>query len=137
MNKPEKTILIVEDEPQNRKLFRDVLRFKGYATIEATDGQQGVEMAKKFLPDLILMDMNLPVMDGLEATAILIHASTTRHIPIIAITAYAMPGDKERILAAGCRGYISKPVHIADLVEQVARFFAEPDAGTPEEGESS
>lgn len=137
MNTSEKTILIVEDEPQNRKLFRDVLQFKGYAVIEATDGQQGVEMAREFQPDLILMDMNLPVMGGLDATAILNSTSATRHIPIIAITAYAMPGDKERILEAGCRGYISKPIHVTDLLEQVARYFSGPEAIRPDEGPES
>lgn len=118
-----KTILIVEDEPQNRKLFRDVLEFHGYATIEAADGRRGIEMANQLAPDLILMDMGLPGMNGIEATRILVGAEATRRIPIVAITAFAMPGDKEKILEAGCRDYIAKPIHIPDLLNKVAEYL--------------
>jgi two-component system cell cycle response regulator DivK len=133
MAKINKLILIVDDEPQNRKLFRDVLKHKGYTTIEAENGRQGVEMAEKFMPDLILMDMHLPIMDGIEATKHLLSNESTSRIPIVALTASVMPGDRERILEAGCQGYISKPVHISDLLSSVAEYlsldYSKPSSG--------
>jgi CheY-like chemotaxis protein len=115
-----KVILIVEDEPNNLKLLRDLLQTSGYTTIEATDGEQGVVLAKSKKPDLILMDIMMPVVDGLEATRILKADTTTKNIPVLALTAYAMKGDKERILEAGCDGYISKPINIKELLKEVA-----------------
>jgi CheY-like chemotaxis protein len=94
--------------------------------VEAGDGAQGVRMAREFQPDLILMDVQLPVMDGIAATRRLAGEPSTRRIPVVALTAYAMPGDRERILAAGCRGYISKPVSIPDLLAKIAAY-KEPD----------
>ncbi|MCF8113708.1 MAG: response regulator [Desulfotignum sp.] len=119
-----KTILLVEDEPQNLKLFRDILQFRGYTTIEATDGQQGVDMAKKYLPDLVLMDIKLPVMDGIAATKILKQNEATKDIIIVALTADAMPGDKEKILAAGCHDYISKPFRLHAFIEKINEYLA-------------
>ncbi|MCF8092301.1 MAG: response regulator [Desulfotignum sp.] len=119
-----KTILLVEDEPQNLKLFRDILQFRGYTTIEATDGQQGVDMAKKYLPDLVLMDIKLPVMDGIAATKILKQNEATKDIIIVALTADAMPGDKEKILAAGCHDYISKPFRLHVFIEKINEYLA-------------
>jgi len=121
----DKTILIVEDDPQNLKLFRDILKHKGYMTIEATDGQQGVEMAKKHKPDLILMDMQLPVMNGLDATTILKQNEITKNIIVVALTANAMPGDKEKILAAGCHDYIAKPVSLREFLKKLAEYLGE------------
>ncbi len=122
--KENKTILIVEDEPHNLKLFRDILQFNGYTTIEATDGRQGIDMARQYQPDLVLMDMELPVMGGIEATKRLKQDAETRHITIVALTANAMPGDKEKILAAGCQDYISKPFRLNDFLKKVAGYMA-------------
>jgi len=117
-----KVILIVEDETKNMKLFRDLFQRFGYATIEATDGEQGVELARVEKPDLILMDIQMPKMDGLEATRILKADITTKNIPIVAMTSYAMKGDKERILEVGCDGYIAKPVDIDELLNIVSQY---------------
>jgi two-component system, cell cycle response regulator DivK len=117
-----KKILIVEDEPRNMKLFRDLLHRNGYETIEANDGEQGVTLARTSNPDLILMDIMMPKMDGIEATRILKTDSTTKYIPIIALTSFAMKGDKERALEAGCDGYIAKPIDIHELLTAVASF---------------
>jgi two-component system cell cycle response regulator DivK len=120
-----KMILIVEDEPKNLKLFRDLLNASGYKTIEATDGKQGVELAKAKKPDLILMDVMMPKMDGLEATRILKADATTSNIPILALTSYAMKGDKERILQAGCDGYLAKPINIKEFLQEVTKYLSE------------
>jgi CheY-like chemotaxis protein len=117
-----KKILIVEDEPRNLKLVRDLLEKFGYETIEANDGEQGVELVKTQKPDLILMDIMMPKMDGLEATRIIKEDAVTKHIPIVALTSYAMKGDKERTLEAGCDGYISKPIDIRELMKTVEHF---------------
>ena len=117
-----KTILIVEDEPKNLKLFRDLLQRFGFETVEATDGEQGVELARTKKPDLILMDIMMPKMDGLEATRLLKADATTKRIPIIALTSYAMKSDRERTIEAGCDGYIAKPVHIQELLKAVEQF---------------
>jgi two-component system cell cycle response regulator DivK len=120
-----KVILIVEDEPKNLKLVSDLLQVSGYATIEATDGEQGVELAKARKPDLILMDIMMQVMDGLEATRILKADVTTRNIPVLALTSYAMAGDKERILQAGCDGYLTKPIDIKEFLKTVGEYLSE------------
>ena len=117
-------ILIVEDEPKNLTLLRDLLQVSGYKTIEATDGKQGVELAKSKKPDLILMDVQMPVMDGLEATRILKADATTRNIPVLALTSFAMKGDEERILEAGCDGYLAKPYDIKELLKEVSKYLS-------------
>ena len=117
-----KVILIVDDEPKNIKLFGDLLQKFGYTIIVATDGKQGVELAKARKPDLILMDIMMPNMDGLEATRILKADATTNSTPVIALTSYAMAGDKERILQAGCDQYITKPVDIKEFLRIVAEY---------------
>ncbi len=119
-----KVILIVEDEPSNLKLTCALLQASGYSTIEATDGKQGVELAKARKPDLILMDIQMSDMDGLEATRILKADATTRNIPIVALTAYAMKGDKEMVLEAGCDGYITKPIDIQEFLKRVAEYLS-------------
>ena len=119
-----KLILIVEDEPKNLTLLRDLLQVSGYSTIEATDGKQGVELARARKPDLILMDVQMPVMDGLEATRVLKADTTTSNLPILALTSYAMKGDEERILEAGCDGYLAKPFDIQELLKEVAEYLS-------------
>lgn len=120
---PGKLILIIEDDPKSLKLVRDLLQVSGYATIEAADGKQGIELARSRKPDLILMDIQLPVMDGLEATRILKSDVNTRHIPIICVTSYAMKGDEEKAYQAGCDAYITKPYDIKELVAKVAEYL--------------
>ena len=115
--------MIVEDDPMSLELFRDLLEVSGYTTLEATDGRQGVELAKEKKPDLILMDIQLPVMDGLEATSILKADPATKNIPIIALTAYAMEEDEERALQAGSDGYLTKPIRIEEFLEEVAKYL--------------
>jgi two-component system cell cycle response regulator DivK len=119
-----KTILIVEDEPKNLILFRDLLRVSGYNTIEATDGKQCLELARSKKPDLILMDIQIPEINGLEATQTLKGDTATRDVPIIALTALAMKGDKEKITKAGCDGYLAKPVDIKELLKLVAEHLS-------------
>src|SRR5688500_18431551 len=116
-------ILIVEDNPDNRTLIKDVLELK-YEVIEAVDGVDGVEMALSQLPVLILMDLSLPRKDGREATRELMTHASMRDVPIIALTAHAMVGDRERAIQPGCDDYISKPINIAELVEKVKLYVA-------------
>ncbi len=119
-----KVILIVEDDPKDLVLIRDLLRLSGFTAIEATGSEQGIELAKAKKPDLILMDILMPEMDGLEATRILKTDATTRNIPVLALTAYAMKGDEERILQAGCDGYLAKPFDIQELLKTVAEYLS-------------
>ncbi len=119
-----KLILIVEDDPKSLLLTRDLLQVSGYKTIEATDGEQGVKLAKASKPDLILMDIMMPVMDGLEATRIIKADAAISNIPVLALTSYAMKGDKERILEAGCDGYLAKPFNIQELLKEVAKYLS-------------
>lgn len=116
-------ILCVEDNPQNMRLVRKILQHQGFEVIEAPDGLTGVDLAHKEKPDLILMDINLPDIDGLEATSRIKSTPELVGIPVVALTANAMYGDEERALAAGCDGYISKPVSRAKLVEQVNQYL--------------
>ena len=114
------TILVVEDNPTNMTLAVYVLESAGHVVLTATDAEAGLALARSALPDLILMDIQLPGMDGLEATAHLKEGVTTRGIPVIALTALAMKGDEERIRAAGCDGYIAKPMNYKDFLATVA-----------------
>ncbi len=117
-----KAILIVDDEPTNVKLLHVVLQKNGYTTLEAADGKQGVEMVRSQKPDVIIMDKNMPVMDGIEATQILKKDESTKHIPIIFVTSSAMKGDREEILQTGCDEYMSKPIDIYKVLEIVAQY---------------
>jgi two-component system cell cycle response regulator DivK len=112
-------ILVVEDNEMNMKLFRDVLLATGYRTLEATTGDKAVELAAEHAPDLVLMDIQLPDVDGGHALHRLRADERTAAIPVLAVTAQAMHGDRERLLAAGFDGYISKPVNIRELVGTV------------------
>ncbi|HKP73214.1 MAG TPA: response regulator [Pyrinomonadaceae bacterium] len=114
-----KKILLVEDNDMNRDMLSRRLARKGYEVSMAVDGRQGVEMAQTSAPDLILMDMSLPVLDGWEATRQLKNSDATRHIPVIALTAHAMSGDRERALEAGCDDYDTKPIELPRLLEKI------------------
>ncbi len=118
-----KRILYIEDNPDNRLLIRRVLQAEGYEVLEAVDGQSGLQRAAEVQPDLILMDINLPEIDGYEVTARLKQLPGLSRIPIIAVTANVMKGDREKTLAAGCDGYIQKPIDIDLLPEQIERFL--------------
>ncbi|MCB9451015.1 MAG: response regulator [Anaerolineaceae bacterium] len=124
-------ILYVEDNPQNMRLVRKILRSAGYEVLEATEGLVGVSVAAREVPDLILMDINLPDITGLEATTRLKASPRLSWIPVIAVTANAMHGDRENCLAAGCDGYLSKPVMKNELLQIVATFLSQaPTAAT-------
>ena len=122
------TILIVEDNPTNMRLAAYVLESAGHTVLTASDAEAGLMLARETLPALILMDIQLPDMDGLEATAHLKADPATRAIPVIALTALAMKGDEERIRAAGCDGYIAKPMSYKDLLATVAIRVRRPTA---------
>lgn len=121
-----KVILIVEDDPNSLKLFRDLLKASGYASLEATNGKKAVELAREKKPDLILMDIQMPVVDGFEATKILKAGAETRNIPIIALTSYAMKEDEEKIREAGCDGYITKPIDTRGFLKTVSELLHYP-----------
>jgi two-component system cell cycle response regulator DivK len=112
-------ILIVEDNEKNMKLVRDVLQATGYRTLEATTGEEGVELALSQVPALVLMDVQLPGIDGVEALGRLRQNERTASIPVLALTAQAMSGDRERFLEAGFDGYLAKPVDVGALIEAV------------------
>jgi CheY-like chemotaxis protein len=118
-------ILIVEDNDNNRSLFRDILTFHGYEISVATDGQEGVDMARALAPDLVLMDIQMPGMDGLTAGSILKGDPATSGLKIVALTSFAMSGDREKIMAAGFDGYLSKPISTRDLPLLVKKWLGE------------
>ncbi len=113
-------ILIVEDNPESMRLLEMVLRAKNYTLLKATDGEEALDIAMRERPDLIIMDIQLPKMNGLEVTRKLRETPAFSHTPIIAITAYAMKGDKERVIDAGCDAYLSKPINTRELPEIIA-----------------
>jgi two-component system cell cycle response regulator DivK len=119
---PDPQILVVEDNEKNMKLFRDVLVATGHRTLEATTGGEAVELATAHSPDLVLMDIQLPDISGVEALGRLRANERTASVPVIALTAQAMEGDRDRFLAAGFDGYLSKPVNVADLIATVKRY---------------
>ena len=125
----EKKILLVEDNEDNRMIYRTILAHHGYEVIEAVDGEEGVERARSELPDLILMDVSIPKMDGWQATRTLKVDSATAHIPIIALTAHAMASDREKAVEAGCDGYLAKPVEPRRVVEEVRRHLGDDGTG--------
>jgi len=118
-----KTILYIEDNPDNRLLIRRILEADGYRMLEAINGEQGVALANENLPDLILLDINLPDIDGYEVTHRLRGNTKLADIPILAITANVMKGDRERTLQAGCNGYVSKPIDVDALPRQIASYL--------------
>ncbi len=120
-----KTVLIVEDNELNMKLFHDLLDAHGYATIQTRNGMDVLELARTHRPSLILMDIQLPEVSGLEVTRWLKDDDELRDIPVIAVTAFAMKGDEERIRGGGCEAYISKPISVVSFIASVRKFIGE------------
>ena len=120
-----KKVLIVEDNELNMKLFHDLLDSQGYETLQTREGLQAMALARLHRPDLILMDIQLPEISGLEVTKWLKDDEELRDIPVIAVTAFAMKGDEERIRQGGCEAYISKPISIGTFLETVRRYLGE------------
>ena len=118
-----KTVLIVEDNELNMKLFHDLLEAHGYNTLEARTGPEAIELAEEYRPDLILMDIQLPEVSGLEVTQKIKNNKELIDIPIIAVTAFAMKGDEERIRQGGCEDYIAKPISVLTFLEKVKRYL--------------
>ena len=118
-----KRILIVEDTEDNRRIMRDLLTDAGYEVTEAHDGQAAVTIAAETMPDLILMDIQLPVLDGYDAARLIKANPALRHIPIIAVTSYALSGDEEKARSAGCTGYIAKPFSPRRMLAAVREFL--------------
>lgn len=119
----QKRVLIVEDNDLNMKLFNDLLEAHGYATLQARNGLEGYELAQGHRPDLILMDIQLPEVSGIDIIKLLKENDELRAIPVIAITAFAMKGDEERIRETGCEGYLSKPISVARFMDSVRSFI--------------
>lgn len=118
-----KTVLIVEDNELNIKLFNDLLEAHGYATLQTKDGIEAMKMARQHRPDLILMDIQLPEVSGLEVTKWLKEDPDLRGIPVVAVTAFAMKGDEDKIRQGGCEAYIAKPISVAKFLETIQRFL--------------
>jgi two-component system cell cycle response regulator DivK len=123
-----KTILIVEDNDLNMKLFHDLLHARGYQVLQSREGVRGFQMAREFRPDLIVMDIQLPAISGLEVTRWLKEDPDLASIPVVAVTAFAMKGDENRIREGGCEAYIAKPISVASFLETIARLLGEPSA---------
>ena len=119
-------ILVVEDNPLNLKLVRDILQLVGHDVLEARSGEEGCELAFQCAPHLVLMDLQLPGMDGVEALRVLRSDERTATIPVIAVTAFAMKADRDRVGRAGFDGYLAKPISIRDLPSQVTQFLPQP-----------
>ena len=116
-------VLIVEDNELNMKLFEDLLGAHGYTTFKTMDGRDVLELARKHKPDLILMDIQLPEVSGLEVTQWLKAEDDLKHIPVVAVTAFAMKGDEEKIREGGCQDYISKPISITNFIDTVQKYL--------------
>jgi two-component system cell cycle response regulator DivK len=119
----QKTVLYIEDNFHNRRIVRKILQSRGYTVIEAEDGQSGLDMIQELKPPLVLLDIGLPGMDGLEVVRQIRRDAQLRETPVIAITASAMRGDRERFLSAGCSDYISKPIQAMELLNMVADHY--------------
>ena len=118
-----KTILVVEDNKLNMKLVRGLIKIGKYRMLEAMDAESGIKLIREERPDLVLMDIQLPGMDGLSATEVIKADPDLKDIPIVALTSYAMQGDKEKALAAGCSGYIAKPIDTRQFLETVSQYL--------------
>jgi CheY-like chemotaxis protein len=118
-----KTVLLVEDNEDNRIVYSTILRHFGFSVMEALNGEEGIAKARSERPDLILMDISIPIIDGWEATQVLKHDPLTREIPIIALTAHALASDREKAMEVGCDGYLAKPCEPRAVVAEVQRFL--------------
>jgi two-component system cell cycle response regulator DivK len=125
-----KTVLIVEDNELNMKLFHDLLEAHGYATVGTRNGVEAIELARSHRPDLILMDIQLPEVSGLEVTKWIKDDPDLNAIPVIAVTAFAMKGDEERIRQGGCEAYLSKPISVAKFMETIRHFLGAAPGGS-------
>ena len=119
-----KTVLVVEDNELNMKLFNDLLEAHGYKVIQTRDGLSALDLARKHMPDLILMDIQLPEVSGIEVTKWLKEDDVLRAIPVIAVTAFAMKGDEQKIREGGCEAYISKPISVSHFLETIRRLLS-------------
>ena len=126
-----KTVLIVEDNELNMKLFHDLLESQGYSTLQTREGLQALALARQHRPDLILMDIQLPEISGLEVTKWLKDDEELSHIPVVAVTAFAMKGDEERIRQGGCEAYISKPISVMHFLEVVRKHLGPVESLVP------
>ncbi|MGB7206904.1 MAG: response regulator [Anderseniella sp.] len=124
-----KTVLIVEDNELNMKLFNDLLEAHGYRVLQTREGMSALDIARKHKPDLILMDIQLPEVSGIEVTKWLKEDDELRSIPVVAVTAFAMKGDEQKIREGGCEAYISKPISVASFMSTINGFFVDEDAG--------
>ena len=122
VNGSAKTVLVVEDNDLNMKLFHDLLEAHGYNILQTKDGMEALRLAREHLPDLILMDIQLPEVSGLEVTKWLKEDESLKTIPVIAVTAFAMKGDEEKIREGGCEAYIAKPISVTNFLQTVERF---------------
>ncbi|MQT11132.1 response regulator [Segnochrobactrum spirostomi] len=120
-----KTVLIVEDNELNMKLFHDLLEAHGYRTLQSNHGREAIEMVREHRPDLVIMDIQLPEVSGLEVTKQIKADPNLKRIPVVAVTAFAMKGDEERIREGGCEAYMSKPISVAKFMETVRGFLGE------------
>ena len=122
-----KRVLIVEDNELNMKLFNDLLEANGYQVIQTRDGLSALDLARKHRPDLILMDIQLPEVSGIEVTKWLKEDDELRHIPVIAVTAFAMKGDEQKIREGGCEAYISKPISVVSFLQTIDSYLKKPE----------
>jgi len=120
-----KTILVIEDNPDNMKMITFILEKNGYKTLSAFTGKDGIDLAKMELPDLILLDIQLPDMDGTDVLKAIRNSDTDIPLPIVAVTSYAMSGDRQKLLAAGCNGYLEKPINPGNIVEEIKTYLGE------------
>jgi two-component system, cell cycle response regulator DivK len=126
-----RTVLVVEDFEDNRAILRDLLTYAGYDVVEAADGEAGVSKARAIRPDLIVMDLQLPVLDGYEATRLIRRQAGLGAVPIIAVTSFALPGDEEKARGAGCDHYVTKPFSPRELLATIRNFLGEGASGGP------
>ena len=124
MTLAQKTVLVVEDNVKNMKLVRALLKINGFKTIEATNAEKGIQLADRYQPDLILMDIQLPGMNGLQATREIRRKSVIPDVPVIALTSHAMEGDNSKAIEAGCNGYISKPINTRTFIDSISSHFS-------------
>jgi CheY-like chemotaxis protein len=118
-----KTVLVVEDNELNMKLVRSLLQIRNYGVLEAVDAETGIQLTRKHRPDLVLMDVQLPGIDGLKATQIIKEDPALKDIPVVALTSYVMQGDEEKAVKAGCTGYITKPLDTKAFLETIDQYF--------------